>query len=151
MGIQERINKDFNGALKKGQTTRRSVLGMVKSAIHNKEIEGGKQAEGLNDDEVLGVISSEAKKRKDSIDEFRKAEREDLVKQEEEELAVLEEYLPAQLSPQEVRAELEKLIAELSGQDRQNFGKVMAVAMKRLKGRANGQVVRAELEKLLGS
>lgn len=149
MTLKDKINENLNDALKSGDTLRRSVLGMVKASIHNKEIEQGKQKEGLSDEEVKSVIMYEAKKRKDSIEEFKKAGREDLAKKEEDELEMLKDYLPAELSEEEVASELKKIIEGLGGATKEDFGRVMGQAMKSLKGRADGTVVRKELEKLL--
>jgi len=156
--LQQRITTDLNESLRRGDQLRRSVLGMVASAIHNKAIEKGKQKEGLKDEEVVEVLMSEAKKRRDAIQEYLKAEREETAKKEEKELAIIQEYLPQQLSQEEVRAELEKIVAGLGLAGKENLpvgqagmGRVMGEAMKRLKGKADGAVVRSELEKLLGS
>lgn len=148
MIIKERIEADTQKALKSGDVLRRSVLIMVKAAIHDKEIAKGKDNK-LSDDDYLAVVRQEAKKRKDAILEFEKAGRDDLAKKEKEELEVLKEYLPAQLSTEEVREELKKMVEELGSEDKENFGRVMAEAMKKFGGRAEGTIVRQELEKLL--
>lgn len=149
MSLKEKLAEDLKNSLKVGDSLRRSVLGMVVSATHNKEIELGKPAEGLSDEDVMAVITSEAKKRKDSIVEFKKAGRDEMAAKEEEELAILNEYLPAQLSPGEVAAELKKVTEEVGSNKKSDFGRLMGTAMRRLKGRAEGSVIKAELEKLL--
>lgn len=149
MMLKEKIAEDLKNALKSGDSLRRSVLGMVLSAMHNKEIELGKPAEGLSDEDVMAVITSEAKKRKDSIYEFSKAGRDEMAAKEEKELAILNEYLPAQLSAEEIAVELKKVIEETGSNKKADFGRLMGEAMRRLKGRAEGSAIKAELEKLL--
>lgn len=149
MGLGEKIDNDLKDALKSGDSLRRLVLGMVKSAIHNKEIELGKKEEGLPEEEILAAVLSEAKKRKDAIEEYKKAEREDLAEKEEQELVILKDYLPKELDVNEVRTELKKVVSELGVTGKENLGRVMGEAMKRLRGRADGKVVKEELEKML--
>jgi len=122
---------------------------MVKSAIGNKEIAEGKKEEGLGEEDLLAVVSTEAKKRKDSIKEYKKAEREDLAEKEEQELVILKEYLPEELGVNEIRAELEEVIKEAGTNKKEDFGRLMSMAVGRLKGRAEGGLIKAELEKLL--
>jgi len=149
MTLKEKIDQDLRSALKQGDSLRRLVLGMVKSTIHNKEIELGKKEEGLAEEEILAAVLAEAKKRKDAIQEFKKADRGDLAEKEEKELSILKEYLPEELGHEEIKDELKKVVLETGASSKQDLGRVMGEAMKRLKGRADGKVVKEELEKML--
>jgi uncharacterized protein YqeY len=149
MSLSERVSQDLKAALKAGDRERRSLLSMLQASLHNRAIEKGKQKEGLPDEEALDVLSSEAKKRKDSILEYRKAGRSDLAEKEEEELSIIKEYLPAELTREEIVSELKKILEESGISSRKEFGRVMGMAASRLKGRADGAEIKEELEKLL--
>ena len=147
-------------AMKTGDALRRLVLSLVSSAIKNKELEkrtklsksgadSGKLEEisKLSDEEAIDVISSEVKKRKESIESYEKAGRAELSQKERDELNVLMEYMPEQMSEDEIRTEAKKAIAEIrstsSGQavGPKEMGKVLQVLMPKVKGRADGQLV----------
>ncbi len=147
--LQQKIADDLKSAMKAGDTTRRETLSTLRSQVHNKEIELGKQKEGLMDEEVAAIVASEVKRRKEAQEEFKKGGREDLAQKEAAEQKILEEYLPPQASAEDIRAELEKVIAEAGTRAKKDFGMLMGKAMARLKGRADGDAARAELEKLL--
>lgn len=149
MSLQEQINNDFKAAMKAGETQRKEALSLIRGVIQNKEIEKGKQGEGLSDEEVVEVLTTEAKRRKEAIHEYEKAGRDEQAAGERAELAVIEQYLPEQLSTEEVREKLQKIIDETGASSKEDFGKVMGTAMQELKGQADGNVVKEELEKLL--
>lgn len=149
MNTRERITDDFKEALKSGDSFRRSLLGMIKSAIHNREIEKGIQKEGLGEEETMVLIASEAKKRKEAAREFIKGDRKDLAENEDKELEILKEYLPEELSLEEIISEIKKVIEELGTNKKEDFARLMGEAAKRLKGQAEGGVIKEELEKLL--
>ena len=136
--LKEKIQQDVKDALKSGDTRKRMVLGMVMAAIKNKEIE--KHGE-LTDEEVVAVISSEIKKRKDSVVQFEKGGRPELAEQEKEEAKILMEYMPEQMSEDEIRAEVQKAIRETGAKDVKEMGKVLGVLMPKVKGKADGQTV----------
>lgn len=144
MNISERLREDLNSSLKKGNRDRAGVLRMLLSELYNKEKD--KQAKGekpiLGDDEAIVVIQRESKKRKEAIELFKKGGRDDLVKKEESELEVVNEYLPKELGRDEVAAVIDGIIAKGLGE----FNLLMKEAMKELKGRADGRLV-AELIK----
>jgi len=121
MSLQDQIFQDFKEAFKAGDTERKETLSLVKSAIHNKEIEKGKKEEGLSDEEVLEVLSTEAKKRKDAIEGYDNAGRQEQADKERAELAIIDAYLPSQMSTEEVRAELETAITETDAQGKQDI------------------------------
>ena len=134
-------------AMKAGDAMKRLVLSLVNSAIKNKEIE--KRSE-LTDEEIIGVISSEVKKRKESIESYEKGGRKEMAQKERGELTMLMEYMPEQISEDEIRTEAKKAISEVGAEDIKEMGKVLGVLMPKLKGRADGQtvsrIVKEELE-----
>lgn len=149
MSLKEKILSDFTVAFKAGDVQKKGTLSLIKATIQNKEIELGKKEDGLSDEEVISVLSSEAKKRKDSIFEYEKAGRDEQATQEKAELSIIETYLPEQMSRDEVSEELKKVILEVGTNDKREMGKIMGSAMSRMKGKADGTVVKEELEKLL--
>lgn len=127
---------------------RRDTLRMAISAVHNAEIDAGK---GLDDEGVQAVLSGEAKRRRESIEEFKKGGRTDLVEREQAELAVLERYLPEQLSRDQVTDAARRVIAQTGASGSKDIGKVMPVLMQELRGRADGRMVNEVVRALLGA
>lgn len=150
MNLKEKIQLDMKGSMKARDTLRLSVLRMLMAAISNKEIELRKKDIGLSDAEVLGVLKSESKKRKDSITEFQRGGRADLVEKESKELKILSEYLPPELSDDEVLRIVTDAIRETGASGPADFGKAMKQAMSVLKGRASGDRVSRILREKLG-
>ena len=146
MSLIDQINDDLKAAMKKGDKFRTQTLRSLKSAIKYEEIEAGHE---LDDQDVQAVIAKQAKQRRDSISEFKKGGRDDLVEAEEAELAVLENYLPAQMSDEEIRAKAETVIAELGVSNMNGMGQVMKQLMAQLKGQADGKVVNQIVRELL--
>ena len=164
MTLKEKINQDFKEAFKAKEELRVSVLRMLNSSIKNKEFDkraklskGGvadvdieKQSQ-LTDEEVLSVIGTEAKRRKDSIEQFKSGGRPELATQEERELAILAAYLPEQMGEDEVRKIVVESIKESGASGAADLGKVMKVLMPKVKGKADGglvnKIVKEELEK----
>jgi len=140
MSLKEQLTEDMKTAMKAKEAGKQqlSVIRMVRSAIRQIEIDGKKE---LDDNGVIDIISKEVKMRKDSIDEFRKGDREDLVAQNEAEIAVLMKYLPQQLSEAEVRSLVKEAVATSGASTAKEMGKVMAVLMPKVKGRADGKLV----------
>jgi len=144
--LKEKIQQDIKDALKSGDKEKRMVLGMVSAAIKNKEID--KRVE-LTDDDVVAVIASEIKKRKDSIEQYEKGGRPELAEGERKEAEMLMAYMPEQMSEEEIRNEVKKTIVEIrsasSGQagvkDMKEMGKVIGAVMTKVKGKADGQMV----------
>lgn len=150
MTLHERLAADMKEAMKSGNKVRLSALRMAKAAIVNAEIAKGKDAV-LTDAEVLEVLSREVKRRRESIAEFKKANRPDAVAREEADLAVLMEYLPQPMSREEITALARKVIQEVGAQGPKDKGKVMGKLMAQLKGKAEGQVINEIVSKLLES
>jgi uncharacterized protein YqeY len=144
--ILDQINTDLKAAMKGGDKFRTETLRNLKSAIKYAEIEA--QTE-LDDEGVLVVIAKQAKQRRDSIAEFKKANRTDLIEVETAQLHILEAYLPAQLSEDEIRARAEAVISELGVSDVKGMGQVMKQLMAELQGQADGKVVSRVVRELL--
>jgi uncharacterized protein YqeY len=122
---------------------------MLLSAIHNKEIELGKKETGLSDEEVLDVIRTESKKRRDAIEGFEKGNRAELAQQEKEELSILESYLPPEISDEELLSVVKKGIEESGATSSADFGKVMKILSPLLKGKATGNRIAEAVKKEL--
>lgn len=144
--LKDKIAEDQKNALKKGDPLRLSTLRMLSAAVANKEIELRKKDVGLSDQEVLGVISSEAKRRKDAVYEYKKGGREDLAQKEEAELKILQSYLPPEISDEDLRRIIKDGIREAGDK---NFGKIMKVIMPILKGKASGDRISEALKEEL--
>lgn len=146
MSIIDQINSDLKNAMKSGQKELVTTLRSLKSAVRYAEIDAGGK---LNDEAMIGVLSKQAKQRRDSIAEFEKAGRSDLVAQEMAELQVIETYLPAQLSEEEIRAKVQAVIAQLNVTDAKGMGQVMKQVMADLKGQVDGKTVNQIVRQLL--
>ncbi len=147
--LRIKIKEDLKEAMKASQTTRISTIRMLLSAIHNKEIELRKKEEGLNDEEVMDVIRSEAKKRKDAIEGFEKGKRPELAQQEKNELIILEAYLPPEISDEEILSVVKKGIFNAGATSPTDFGKAMKIIAPLLKGKASGSRIADILRKEL--
>ena len=149
MDLKEKIKNDFKETFKAKDFFSLSVLKMLNAAIINAEI--SKKRKNLSEEELLEVISSEAKKRKDAIEQYKKGERDDLAAKEEKELEILEKYLPEQLSEEKIKEVVQKTIKEIGAISPADFGKVMGKIMTQLKNKADGtiiaKIVKEELEK----
>lgn len=146
MSLRERIDADYKEAMKARDAVRISVLRLLRSAIHNEEIN---RQRPLTEDEVLGVIQSEVRKRKESIEAFAQGGRQDLVDRESAELAVLESYLPQALTREELVALVQETIREVGALSLRDMGKVMAVLMPKVRGRADGREVNELVRQML--
>ena len=146
-GLKEQLNNDLKQAMRGGDTVRRSVIRLVLAAVKNAEI--AKHAE-LEDGDILGIFAKEARQREESIKAFKEGNRGDLVAQEESELAILTEYLPQQITWDEIVAEARKVIEEVGARGPRDKGKVMPKLIAQLKGRADGREVNAVVTELLG-
>jgi uncharacterized protein len=148
--LQERIQADMKDAMRAKDELTTSVLRMLKSAVKYKEVEPGAKGP-LDDGQVVAVIGTQIKQRRDSIEQFRAAGRTDLAEREEKELAVLQRYLPEQLSEQALREEVQRAIAESGAEGPRQMGEVMKVLMPRVQGKAEGKAISAEVKNQLGS
>jgi len=146
--LKQKLTDDLKQAMRDGDKVRRSVIRLAMAAIKNAEI--ARQAT-LDDTDILGIIAKEARQRQESIDAFRQGNRQDLVAQEEAELAVLKEYLPRQMTREEIIAAARQVIAEVGAQGPGDKGKVMPQLIAQLKGKADGREINAIVTELLGS
>ena len=140
MSLKEQLTEDMKTAMKAKEEgkQRLGVIRLVRGAIRQVEIDGKKE---LDDEGVIAIISKEVKQRRDSIEEFMKGDRQDLVEQNEAEIAILMEYLPKQLSEDEVRELVKAAVAESGATTAKEMGKVMKVLMPKVKGKADGKLV----------
>jgi len=151
MGLQEQLMDDLKEAMRQKDEQRKRAIRSVIAAIKLAETEldsSGKRV-SLGDDDILAVIAKQAKQRRESIVEFERGGREDLVAEEEADLAILEGYLPQQLTPEEIEAEARQIIAEVEATGPADMGKVMKPLMARLKGRADGKLANQIVRELL--
>ncbi len=148
MPVKEQLSSDLKDAMRAGDEVRKSTLRMLMAAIGTAEVAGSTRHE-LNDAEVMQVIAKQVKQRRESIDEFKKAGRQDLVDKEAAEMAVLQAYLPAQMGRDEIADEAKKVIAETGAQGPADKGKVMKELMPRLAGRAEGRDINDVVTALL--
>ncbi len=146
MGLREEIDLLLKDALKKREKEKINVYRLLKSEIKNKEVE---VMHPLSDEEVMRVIASMIKKRRDSVEQYRKGGREDLAEAEEREIAILEELLPPPLSSEELEKIVSEVIQELGAREPSDFGRVMKVVMGKVQGRADGKEVNRIVRKLL--
>lgn len=146
MSLHEKITQDLKEAMKAKDTMRLSCLRMLKTSVKNKQVE---QRRELNDGEIEALISSLVRKAKEAAKEFRKGDREDLAQKEEDEIKIFYDYLPKQLSPEEIEEILKGILAELSITSPKDLGKVMKLAMERMAGQAQGKEVNNIARKLL--
>jgi uncharacterized protein len=150
MILKERINEDLKAAMKGGEKVRLEAVRAIKKEIIEKETAEKRATRGdLTPDEELDVIVSMIKRRKDSIDQFKAANRQDLVDQEAAQLVFIEQYAPKQLSEDEVKAAVQSVITQTGATSQKEVGKVMGAAMKELKGKADGTLVQKIAKELL--
>lgn len=147
MNLKEKINQDLKDAMKSGDKTRLAVVRSIRALILEFEKSGA--AKELSPEDEVKMLSTSAKKRKDSIDQFRNAGRNDLVETEEAELNILMNYLPKQLDENEIKEIVSKLAVEIGAKTKDDFPKLMPLVMKELKGKADGKLVKSIVENIL--
>jgi uncharacterized protein YqeY len=149
MPIVEQIEKDLVAALKAQEALKLSVLRMIKAALMNKKVERGK---AVDDTEALAVLRTLAKQRHESVEAFRKGGREDLAAKEEAEIKIVEAYLPAAASDEDIDAAVSAAMAETGASTAKDFGKVMKAAVAKLAGKsADGKRVSEKVRAKLGA
>jgi uncharacterized protein YqeY len=146
MPLKEQLNGDLREALRSGDEHRKAALRMVLAALHNAEIEARGE---LDDGAILGILAKEVRQRRESIEEFQKGHREDLVAREEAQLAVIQQYLPQQMTREEIIEAARNVIAEVGARGPSDKGKVMPVLINQLRGRADGREINAVVTELL--
>lgn len=148
MSLKEKINEDLKTAMKSGDKIRLETVRSIRALILEFE-KSGSQKE-LNEEEEIKLLSSAVKKRKEAIEQYQNAKRDDLAQKEEAEMNIILEYLPKQLNEDEITNIVKKLADEINTKSKEDFAKLMPLAMKNLKGKADGKVVRSVVEKILG-
>jgi len=144
--LEDQIRKDLKSAQKQKEALEVSVLRLALSALHNRQIE---KQEKLTDEDVVSVLRTQVKQRKESIEAFKKGGRSELARKEKEELAILSKYLPQEISKEELAKIVDKIISSTGASGPSDFGKVMGRVMGQVKGRAEGATVAALVKKKL--
>lgn len=147
MSLVDRLTADMKQAMKAKEKARLSVIRMIKTSLHNESIKFGRQ---LSDDEALSVLNRELKQRKDSLQEFENAGRQDLVDEVREEIAIVQSYMPEQLSEDEIRSIIDRVISQVGATSKADIGKVMKAIMPEVKGRADGGLINRLVRSKLG-
>ncbi|WP_077327057.1 GatB/YqeY domain-containing protein [Virgibacillus siamensis] len=147
MTLMEQLNQDMKRAMKSKDKESLAVIRMVKASLQNESIKLGNK--DLSEDEELSVLSRELKQRKDSLQEFKSAGRDDLVKKLETEINILQEYMPEQLSEGELEAVVQTTIQEVNATSKKDMGKVMSAIMPKVKGKADGSQINKLVQKHL--
>lgn len=148
MSLLDQIHSDLKEAMRAKDSIRLGALRLILTAVKNKEKELRRE---LEEREVLQIVSNQIKQRKDSIEQYRKGGREDLVQKEEQELEILQAYMPQQLSEEELEKLVTETIKEVGATSVKDLGKVMKAIMPRIAGRANGKVVNQMVRAQLSS
>ncbi len=150
MTLKETIDSHIKSAMLKKESMRLQTLRMVKAKLLEKEVEKRPTKEGMTAEDEMQVLLSSAKMRREAIEEFEKAGRMDLADKERAELEIIQEYLPKQMSPEEVANVVNDLALRLNVQGQKDFGKLMGAAMKELRGNADGKMVQEAVKARLG-
>jgi uncharacterized protein len=148
MALKEQLNHDLHDAMRAGDETRKTALRLALAGIKNAEIQQGK---ALDDEGVIDVLNREAKQRRESIEEFRKGGRADLVAKEEAEMKVILAYLPPQMSREEIAAAARRVIEKVGASGPRDKAKVMPVIMAELRGKADGREINEVVTELLSA
>lgn len=149
MSVYDQLNSDLKDAMKARDKVRLGVIRGLKSQIMNAEVDNGNQK--LTDEQISSVVMKEIKQQKESLEEFQKANRDDLVKDQSAKLKIAEEYAPKQLSEDEVGAIVNQTIEQLHAESMADFGKVMGAIMPKVKGKADGSIINKLVKKQLQS
>ncbi|MBI5732736.1 GatB/YqeY domain-containing protein [Candidatus Jorgensenbacteria bacterium] len=149
--LQEKINEDLTSALKQRETDRYETLRLLIAAIHNRVIEKRTKSgsDKLTDEEVLEIVKREVKKRKEAIEFYDKAGRDDRSNREKIEISVISVYLPTELDIDQIKKVVREIVSPLGGLSDKDFGRVMGLVMKQLKGKADAQVVGGVVKEMI--
>ena len=148
MSLKETISEDLKQAMKSGDKLKLETVRSIRALILEYEKSGAKTA--MTSEDELALLNSVAKKRKESIEQFEKGNRPDLAEKEKQELSIILTYLPKQLTVEELTDEIKKLAIEINAVAKTDFPKLMQLASKTFKGRADGKVIKSIIDKLLG-
>lgn len=147
MALIDKLNQDIKEAMKSGDKNTLKVVRMIKSSLDNEKIKLGKD---VTEDDELSVLNREMKQRKESLDEFAKAKRDDLVNDVSSEIDVLKSYLPEQLDNDQVKKIVNETISEVKAGSSKDIGKVMSALTPKIKGKADGKTVSDLVKEMLG-
>ncbi|WP_315168183.1 GatB/YqeY domain-containing protein [Metaclostridioides mangenotii] len=146
MSLKQKLQEDLKSSMKNKDTVRKSVVTLIRASIKQYEVDNRVE---LDDDAIIDIVAKQMKQRRDSLVEFKKAEREDLVEETEAEIEVLKEYLPQQLSEEEMEDIVKASISEVGATSMKDMGKIMSVIQPKIKGRADGKLVNELVKKNL--
>ena len=150
MSLKDRIGEDIKSAMKAKDKIRLETVRSIKKVILEKEVAlRPKGQDSLTEEQEIEVLAQQAKQRRDSIEQYRNGGREDLAQKEAQELAIIETYLPKQLSEEEVNSIIDEIITSVGATTAKDLGKVMGAAMKQLKGKADGKKIQAIVKEKL--
>lgn len=150
MTITEKISLDMTAALRSGEKLKLETLRTIRAGLLEKQVEK-RPSGGVKEEDEIAVLSAAAKKRKEAALIFRQNNRPELADQEEQELLIIQAYLPKQLSAEDVEAKVKQVIAEAGAGAPADFGRVMPLVMKELKGKADGKMIQETVKRLLGA
>ena len=145
--LKEKLMEDLKEAMKSKNEIKKNTVQMVRAAILQIEKDKGIQVE---DDRILEIIAKEVKTKRDAIKDFEKAERQDLIKQTNQEIEVLQQYLPKQLSREEIKVELERIIAEIGATTMKDMGSIMKEAKAKMGASADGKIINEVAKEIMG-
>lgn len=146
MTLKDRLMDDLKESMKNKEQVRKSVVTLIRAAAKQREVD---ERVELSDQDILDIISKQVKQRKDALEEFKKAEREDLVLQTEHEIDILMQYLPEQLTDEELEVIIKDIIAQVGASSMKDMGKIMGKAMPIVNGRADGKRINESAKKIL--
>ena len=145
--LKEKLMEDLKSAMKNKEEIRKNTVQMVRAAILQIEKDKGIQVE---DDKILEIIAKEVKSKKDALQDFEKAQREDLISQTNQEIAILQEYLPKQLTREEIKVELEEIIAKVGATTMKDMGNIMKEAKAKMGASADGKTINEVAKEIMG-
>lgn len=146
MTLKDTLMNDLKESMKNKDQVRKSVVTLVRSAIKQKEVD---ERVELSDDDILDIISKQLKQRKDSLEEFEKIQRDDLIEETEKEISILMGYLPEQLTDEELHAIVSETINQVGATTMKDMGKIMGVVMPKVKGKADGKRINEVAKQIL--
>ena len=146
MTLRDKLMDDLKQSMKNKEQIRKSVVILIRSAIKQKEVD---ERVEVSEEDVLAIISKQMKQRKDALEEFKKAQREDLILQTEQEIEILTQYLPKQLTDDELESIIQEIINQIGASTMKDMGKIMGLATPKVQGRADGRRINEIAKKFL--
>ncbi len=146
MTLKDKLMDDLKESMKNKEQVRKSVVTLIRSAVKQKEVD---ERVELSDEDVLAIITKQVKQRKDALEEFKKAQREDLILQTEQEIDILMQYLPKQLTDDELEFIIKEIINQIGASTMKDMGKIMGLTMPKVQGKADGKRINEIAKKFL--